>query len=176
MGQPDNIIYSVRRVAQDGPSAYSNGSAGGAVSLHRLIGKVTAIDNNTPATLFLVDVPNGNHAGIIRVSLLASSGGANAFESSRCALGQIVIARTTGVNAVATAATLVNDAVATVAAGAALTSLAYSVGTVSGAVGQTNSFPVRATIVEGGALDGNQCCYLAELINAEGSGIVMTAV
>lgn len=152
-------------------SIYWKGSAL-ATSTAWVIKKVTAIPDNAATDVLTVTIPNGNHAGTLRLTFTSSNGGADAFESTRTASGQIAIARTTGVNAVATAATIDDAAIATVAAGATHT-LAYNVSAIAGAVGATNTFTVQVTIDDSGNLGGNQCVVLAELINTEATGITV---
>lgn len=148
---------------------------GAATSKNQLLIKKTAIADNTATDLITVTVPDGNHAAAIRLTLLASLGtGTDTFESSRCAEGMVVLARKTGVNVVAAVATLALAQIATVATGGTLT-LDYDLGSVSGAVGATNTFTIRATLVATGTITDLQCVVLAELINAEASGVTIAA-
>src|SRR5688572_15568475 len=82
---------------------------GQASQMHTLLVKKTGIANNTATPILTVTVPNGNHAAGIRITLLGSLGtGTDTFESSRIAIGTIVLARQTGANVVATAVALTN--------------------------------------------------------------------
>jgi hypothetical protein len=155
-----------------GADAITEGSATTATSR---IAKKTGIADNTATAVFTVTVPNGNHAAAIRVHAIGSSGGADAFESTATLEGNIVVARTTGANAVVTAAAAALTGTATVAAGAALTSFAYGVSAVAGAAGATNTFDITVTINDSGNLGSNQCVMICELINAESSGVSMAA-
>ena len=148
------------------------GAAGSATTRVVLQKKVTAIADNTATTVFTVTVPNANHACAVRLMFLSSNGSTDAFESSRCASGMIVLARTTGVLTVVTAATIDDAAIATVAAGATHT-LAYSVSAVSGAVGDPNTFTIQVTIDDSGNLGSNQVVAIAELLNAEATGVTI---
>ena len=145
---------------------------GGATSLTSVIKKVTGIADNTATAVLTVTVPNANHAATIRVTLLSSNGGTDAFESSGTAQGAVVVARTAGVNAVAAAATLTLAQIATVAAGATHT-LAYGVSSITGAVGAVNTFTITVTIDDTGNLGASQCVVVADVINAEASGITI---
>jgi hypothetical protein len=148
---------------------------GAATSKNQLLIKKTAIADNTATDLITVTVPNGEHAAAIRLVFLASLGtGTDTFESSRCAEGMVVLARKTGVNVVGAAATLTLEQIATTSGGGTLT-LAYDLGSVSGAVGATNTFTIRATLVATGTITDLQCVVLAELINAEASGVTIAA-
>jgi hypothetical protein len=150
-------------------------SEGAATTATSRIAKKTGIADNTATAVFTVTVPNGNHAAAIRVHAIGSSGGADAFESTATLEGNIVVARTTGANAVVTAAAAALTGTATVAAGAALTSFAYGVSAVAGAAGASNTFSITVTINDSGNLGSNQCVMLCELINAESSGVSMAA-
>jgi hypothetical protein len=155
-----------------GDSFSLGGAPGAATTSHRLIKKVTGIADAVATDVITVTVPNANHAASIKVTLLSSNGSTDAFESSRTAEGAVVVARTTGANAVAAAATLELAQIATVAAGATHT-LAYGVSAISGAVGATNTFTIQVTINDSGNVGSNQVVVLAELINAEATGVTM---
>lgn len=146
--------------------------AGGPTSSRKIVFKKTGVADNTATDVLTVTVPNANHAACIKLTLLASTGGADAFESSRCAEGMVVLARTTGVNVVASVATLELPQIATVAGGATLT-LAYDLSSIAGAVGATNTFTVRVTLNDSGNLGANQVVIVAEIINAEATGVTI---
>ena len=157
------------------PLLYTGASAGAGTvtSAVKLVKKITGIADNTATTALTVTIPNGNHAAAIKLMMLSSNGGTDAFESSRVATGHVVVARTTGVNAVAAAATIDDAAIATVSGGATHT-LAYGVSAISGAVGATNTFTITVTIDDSGNLGSNQLVVLAELLNAEATGITIS--
>lgn len=148
------------------------GAAAAASSLRRLTKKVTGIADNTATDVLTVTVPNANHAATIRLLFLSSNGSTDAFESSRTAQGLVVLARTTGLNVVATAAALADAAIATVSGGATHT-LAYGLSTITGAVGATNTFTIRVTIDDSGNTGSNQVVVYAELFNAEATGVTI---
>lgn len=148
------------------------GVSAAATSALTLVKKVTGIADNTATSILTLTIPNGNHAATVRLLLLSSNGSTDAFESSRTASGSVVVARTTGVNAVATASTIDATAIATVSGGATHT-LSYDLSTVSGAVGATNTVDIRVTIDDSGNLGSNQLVCFAELLNAESSGVTI---
>ncbi len=152
---------------------YYLGGSGTATSTSRFVKKVTGIADNTATDVLTVTIPNANHAAAIKLTFLSSNGSTDAFESSRVATGEIVVARTTGVVTVTTAVAIANAAIATVAAGATHT-LAYNVSAVTGAAGASNSFTIQVTIDDSGNLGSNQVVVLAELINAEATGITIS--
>lgn len=148
-------------------------AAGAATSVYGVVKKVTGIADNTATDVLTVTVPNGNHAAAVRLTVVASLGtGTDAFESTRTALGVVVVARQLGANAAATAVALTNAGIATVSGGGTLT-LAYGVSAVSGAVGATNTFTIQTTLVKTGTITDMQCVVFAELVNAEASGVTL---
>lgn len=149
------------------------GAAAVATSAQKVIKKVTAIADNTATAVFTVTIPNANHAAAIKCTFLSSNGSTDAFESSRVATGHVVVARTTGANAVTTAATIDDAAIATVAAGATHL-LTYGVSAVSGAAGASNTFTIQVTIDDSGNLGSNQVVAIAEIINSEATGVTIS--
>lgn len=147
-------------------------AAAAATACRQLTKKITGIADAVATDILTVTVPNANHATAIRLLLLSSNGSTDAFESSRVATGHVVVARTTGVNAVAAVAAIDDAAIVTVAGGATHT-LAYDLSAISGAVGATNTFTVRVTIDDSGNLGSNQVVVFAELLNAEATGITI---
>lgn len=150
------------------------GTVAAATSSRRIILKKTGIADNTATSVITVTVPNANHAAIIKLTLMSSNGSTDAFESTRCAEGLVVLARTTGANVVPAVAALDLAQIATVAAGATHT-LAYGVSAVTGAVGASNTFDIQVTIDDSGNTGSNQVVVLAELINSEATGVTMAA-
>ena len=169
-------------IAQLGPaafalaagSAFTHGAAAaaGATTTTRIIKKVTGIADNTATDVFTVTVPNANHSAGVKVRLVSSNGGTDAFESTRVAEGFVVLARTSGANAVAGVAALTHAQIATVSGGATHT-LAYGVSAISGAVGAVNTFTIQVTIDDSGNLGSNQVVAVAEIINSEATGVTI---
>lgn len=149
-----------------------NGDSGAATTSLRTITKVTGIADNTATTVFTLTVPNGNHAAAVYLTFLSSNGSTDAFESNRTATGLVVVQRNTGASAVATAAAISNAAIATVGGGATHT-LAYSVVANAEGVGSTETVSIKVTIDDSGNLGSNQVVVLAELVNAEASGVTI---
>jgi hypothetical protein len=152
----------------------TNGAAGAVTSAKRILFKKGAIGDNSAADILTVTVPNAAHAAAIKLTLLSSNGGADAFESSRVAEGLIVIARTAGAAAVAVVATLDLAQIATVAGGATHT-LAYAVSAITGAVDAANTFTVTVTINDTGSAGANQVVVMAEVINSNATGVTIAA-
>lgn len=175
MSRAEIALYQVRKAFGNGAKTIYNGSDGQATSLIRLVGKKTGIADNSATSFLTVTVPNASQSACIRLQLLSANGSTDAFESSRCAEGLIVITRTAGVATVAVAATLALAQIATVAAGATHT-LAYSVTSMTGAVDATQTFDIQTTINDSGNVGSNQLVYHAELLNSQASGITMVAV
>lgn len=155
-----------------GAALILGGVAAGATTRRSVVKKVTGIADNTATDVFTVTIPNANHAAAIRLQFLSSNGSTDAFESSRCASGHVVVARTSGANAVTTAAAIDDAAIATVAAGATHL-LTYGVSAVAGAAGASNTFTIQVTIDDSGNLGSNQVVAVAELLNSEATGITI---
>lgn len=156
------------------PVIGSTATLGSATQERALVLKKTAIADNTATDVITVTVPNGNHAAAIRLTFVSSNGSTDAFESSRSAIGLVVLARTTGVATVASAIALTNTGIATVAAGSTHT-LAYAVTAMVGAVGATQTFTITVTIDDSGNLGSNQVVVFAEVINTEATGVTIAA-
>ena len=153
----------------------ADASPGAATQASSFVVKKTGIADNTATDLVTVTVPNGNHSAAIRITLLAALGpGTDTFESSRVAVGTVVVARQTGANAVGVASTLTLTAIATVAGGGTIT-LAYAVGAVAGTVSAVNTFAITVTIVKTATITSHQCMALVEVLNAEASGVTAAA-
>ena len=172
MKSPADGTLSITNNAETGFSSLLLGPSAGATSSNRLQKKVTDIADNTATTVFTVTVPNANHAASIKLRFLSSNGSTDAFESSRTAEGTVVLARTTGVDTVAASVAISDAAIATVGGGATHT-LAYSVTAMTGAAGATQTFNIQVTIDDSGNLGSNQVVAIAELLNAEATGITI---
>lgn len=141
-----------------------------------LTGVKTGIANNTATSILRVTVPNSNQNAGISIDLVAWLGaGTDQSESTRVASGRIAIARQTGANVVGVAATLAEAAIATTSGGGTLT-LAYSVSSVTGAVGVENTFDIQVTLVVTGTITDHAIMFDAKLMNGQDNGISIAAV
>jgi hypothetical protein len=148
-----------------------NGAAGGALSKQVLLKATTAIADATPTAIATVTVPNGNHSAVIRVLVAATLTGADAYESTRVVEYQVVLARTTGANVVPAISAALGGQIATVAAGATLTT-ALTLSSVTGAVGATNTFTILVTNT-GSVAQVSKVVAHIELINMEATGVTI---
>jgi hypothetical protein len=147
------------------------GTANGTNSI-RIQKKATGLADGSAANILTVTIPNANHSAAVRLMMLATCAHADdAFESSRCASGMVVFSRITNSNAVATAATIDDAAIAT--SGTATLTLAYNVSAVAGAANAENSFTIQVTIDDSGNKGSNQCVVIAELLNSEATGVTI---
>ena len=162
------------RGASSATASIQLGVAGGATAHRFFPKKVTGIADNTTTAVFTVTIPNANHAAAIRLLFLSSNGSTDAFESNRAAQGLVVVQRNIGVVAVVTATAIADGVIATNATGGSAThTLAYAVTAVAGAAGDPNTFTIDVTIDDSGNLGSNQVVALAELLNAEATGITI---
>lgn len=147
--------------------------AGGAAQAITKVFKKVPIADNSATSVIRVTVPNANSAAVLRLTFCATVRNTGAFDSTRTALGMVVFDRVPGANVVGTAVALTNAGIAT--GGTATLTLAYSLTAASGAVGAVNTMDVQVTLVKTGGTD-HQLVVLAELINAEASGITMAGL
>lgn len=139
--------------------------------------QVTAIADATATTVFTVTVPNAAHSAMIKVTLAGSIGAGGAIgvnEATGTISYDIAIARTAGVNAVATISAAYGSVTSAVA-GATTITVAGDLGAVSGAVGASNTFTIRVTITKGGGSSANHTCMAyARVLNANATGITIS--
>ena len=151
------------------------GTSAGAGSEHTLVVRKTGIANNSATAVITVTVPNAAHNAAIFLDILGHLGtGTDASESSRCATGSIVLARTAGVDTVAVASTLEAATIATVSGGGTLT-LAYAVSAISGASSATQTFNITLTLVVTGTITDHTAVVSARLLNSAATGVTMAA-
>lgn len=155
-------------------SAVYFGQEAGATTSKRLQKAVASIADNTDTAVFTVTVPNAAHSATLRVTLagsLGAGGAVGANEATHSISYDIAIARTAGVATVATVSTAYGSANSAVA-GAATITVAGSVSAMTGAVSAQQTFTVLVKITKGdGASDNHTCLALAELVNANATGI-----
>lgn len=152
------------------------GLPGAAVSANTLVKSVTGIADAAATGVLTLTVPNAAQAALLNIKILASLGAGGAVgadEASAVYENQVAIARTAGVATVATAGTAVLTASSAVA-GAATITLTVAVSAMTGAVGAQQTFTVNVTIAHGtGASTNHRAIVVAELVNAEASGVTM---
>lgn len=152
-----------------GADHQQNGAAGGALSKQTLLKATTAIADAVATAIATVTVPNGNHSAALRVLVVATLTGADAYESTRVVEYQVVLARTTGLNVVAAISALIGGQIATVSGGATLTTV-LTLSSITGAVGASNSFTINVTNT-GSVAQVSKVVAHIELINAESTGV-----
>lgn len=158
-----------------GFTALRFGTSGSAGSQNTLLVRKTGIADATATAIITVTVPNAAHNAAIFLDILGHLGtGTDASESSRCATGCIVLARTSGADTVATAATLDTAQIATVSGGGTLT-LAYDVSSLTGASSATQTFTIRLTLTVTGTITDHTAVVSARLLNSLGTGVTIAA-
>jgi len=152
------------------------GTAANAAGAQReIVVRKTGIADNTATSIITVTVPNSEHNAAIFLDILAHLGtGTDLSESSRCATGAIVLARKTGVDTVATAATLTTTQIATTSGGGTLT-LAYGVSSITGASSATQTVDIQVTLVKTGTITDLTAVVSARLLNSLATGVTMAA-
>lgn len=151
-------------------------TAGAATSSTTMLKRVTGIADATATAVFTVTVPNAAHSANVEVTLngsLGAGGAIGANEATGSIKYNVSIARTAGVNAVATISTAYGSTTSSVA-GAATITVTGDLSAISGAVGATNTFTIRVTITKGsGSSDNHTCTAHAVLLNANASGVTI---
>lgn len=155
----------------------ATGVAASALNTTRIRKSITAIADNVATATFTVSIPNAAHSASVYVKLTGSLGAGGAIganEATGSVSYDIAIARTTGVNAVATISAAYGSSSSSVAGGATVT-VTGAVSAISGAVGAVNTFTVNITIARGSGASTNHTahCY-AELQNANATGITIS--
>lgn len=152
------------------------GAASAAATATKLTKAVTAIANAAATAVLTVTIPNAAHSADLTVTLVGSLGAGGAVganEATASIAYDFAIARTAGVNAAVTISAAYSSAAAAVA-GAATVTVTAAASAISGAVGATNTFTVNVTISRGsGASTNHTCLVVAELMNANATGITI---
>ena len=148
--------------------------SGGVTSRVEVNKAVASITDATATDVFTVTIPNASHSAVIEVNLagkIGAGGAIGAGEATGNISYQIAVARTAGVNAVATISAAYGSTTAAVA-GATTITVAGDLGAITGAVGASNTFTIRVTITKGGGASANHTCLAyARLMNANSTGI-----
>lgn len=152
-------------------------SVGGAITDYILTKEVTGLTDNTYTDVLTVTVPNAAESATIPIVINARLGAGGAIGADECtgtAYGQVVVARTAGVNAVGTAVALSNAGSACVA-GATTIATAYQLSSISGAVGAVNTFTIQVRVTKGGGSSAaHKVDVSVDTLNANAAGITVS--
>jgi hypothetical protein len=139
---------------------------------------VTGITDAAATATFTVTIPNAAHTATVEFELtgiIGAGGAIGAHEAAATTSGKIIVTRTAGVNAVASAVSTAFGAVAANVAGATTVTVAAAVSAISGAVGATNTFTINVTITKAGGSSANHICLCyAKVMNANASGVTIS--
>jgi hypothetical protein len=154
-----------------------NTAAGAATTRTEINKTVTGITDAAATATFTVTIPNAAHTATIEFELtgiIGAGGAIGAHEAAATTSGKIIVTRTAGVNAVASAVSTAFGAVAANVAGATTVTVAAAVSAISGAVGATNTFTINVTITKAGGSSANHICLCyAKVMNANASGVTI---
>ena len=157
---------------------YGKATVAGAATRYEWQKSVTGIADNTFTDVFTVTVPNNAHSASLRVRLTGSAGAGGAIganESTQDAEYMINVARTAGVNAVATIGAVVGQAAAATVAGGNNIAVSAQLSAISGAVGASNTFTIQVKVARAAGTATNHTCFgYAELLNANSNGITIS--
>lgn len=167
----------IRNLFSSGTMLLGGTSTGGALTDYFLTKEVTGLADATFTDVITVTVPNAAESATIPIVIntrLGAGGTIGADECTGTAYGQVVVARTAGVNAVATATALADTGSACVA-GATTIATAYQVSSISGAVGAVNTFTIQIRITKGAGSSANHKVDVqADVLNANASGVTIS--
>lgn len=153
------------------------GVPGAAAVQTEITKQVTGLADTVATAVLTVTVPNAQHAAVIDVDvvgILGAGGAIGAGEATRNSRYQVVLARTAGVNVVATASAAVGGAAATVAGGGAITSVVVTLSGITGGVGASNTFDILVAITRSGAGATNHVALVAaRIVNQNATGVTM---
>lgn len=176
-GATNSIDIGIGRAAANSIVRSATGVAASALNSTEIRKAITAIPDNTATATFTVSIPNAAHSASLDVVLTGSLGAGGAIganEATGTVRYNIAIARTTGVNAVATISAAYGSTSSSVA-GAATIAVTAALSAISGAVGAANTFTVNIIIARGsGASTNHKAHCFAELQNANASGITIS--
>lgn len=150
---------------------------GGATVTQTITKAITGLADTTAVDFFTVTVPNAAHAAMIDIEVtgvLGAGGSIGAGEGSRVAKYQCILARTAGVNAVATLSAAIGGAEAHVAGGQAITSVVLTLSAIAGAVGASNTFTIKVAVTRSGAGATNHTAFAtAKTTNQNAAGVTI---
>jgi hypothetical protein len=152
-------------------------AAGGATTRTEFQKTVIAFTNGVAKATFTVTIPNAAHTATLEfefTAFLGAGGTIGTNEAAATTSCKVIVTRTPGVNAVASAVSTAFGAVAANVAGATTATVAAAVSAIAGAVGATNTFTLDVTITRGGGSSDNHVCLCyGKLMNANASGITI---
>ena len=154
----------------------STSTEGAVTSETKLIKAISGISDAVATDILTVTIPNAAHSAGIRLKIVGSLGaggviGAN--EASVVAAYDIVAGKTAGQDLAHAISPVYGTAFCQISAGATITATC-DFGATSGAVGATQTFPIRVTITKGsGSSNNHTCLVVAELMNANATGVTI---
>ena len=167
---------SVSRAGANGVQ-FGAGGTGTTTARTEINKAISSITDAAATATFTVTIPNGAHSASILVILTGSLGAGGAIganEASASIAYNVAVARTAGVNAVATISAAFGSAASAAVAGAATITVAGTLSAISGAVGATNTFTINVTITRGSGSSTNHTCFAyAKLLNANATGVTI---
>jgi len=139
---------------------------------------VTAFTDAVAKATFTVTIPNGNHTATLEfefTGFLGAGGAIGVNEAAASTSVKVIVTRTTGLNAVASAVSAAFGAVAANVAGANTVTVVAAVSAIAGAAGATNTFTLDVTIDSNAGASANHVCLCyAKLMNANASGVTIS--
>jgi hypothetical protein len=155
---------------------YGGTGSGGALTSNRIQKNVVSIADNTFTDVFTVTIPNAAHSGSIEIRLTGTKGAGDAegaAGSTSSTIYLISIQRTAGATTTVAISAASPTIATTIAAGNAVATTAQC-SAMSGAVGAQQTFTIQVKIARAAGASTNHTCFaIAELANANATGITI---
>lgn len=152
------------------------GPSAGASTSVRIQKPVTTLADNTFTDCFTVTVPNAAHAATIKllVSGQKGAGDAEGANGSTSSVEYVIsVQRTSGVTATAAISAAIGSIATTIAAGNAVTATAQC-SAMTGGAGVTQTFTIQIKVARAAGASTNHTAFaVAELLNANATGITI---
>ena len=161
-----------------GVTAYNMNGVDGAVTAGcKMLKTVGSIADNTATTVLTVTVPNAAHSASLEIFITGSLGAGGALGANEASIGEkylVTVTRRAGVNMVAGISSVYGSSGSVAVAGASTITMTATLGSVSGAVGATNTVAIQVTIAHGSGSSTNHTCLVEyESQNANASGVTV---
>lgn len=169
-----SVVRAAANAVNFGPNSAGPGSATSRTEMNKT---VTAFSDNVAKATFTVTIPNAAHTATLEfefTGFLGTGGTIGINEAAATTSVKVIVTRTPGVNAVASAVSTAWGAVAANVAGSTTATIAAAVSAIAGAVGAANTFTMDVTITKaGGSSDNHVCLCYAKVMNANASGVTI---
>lgn len=137
---------------------------------------VTGLLDTVATAVLTITVPNAQHAAIVDLefcAILGAGGAIGAGEATRISKYQLILARTAGVNLVATLTAAIGGAEAHVAGATSIATAVATLQAVAGAVGVANTVAILLAITKTGGASTNHVAVVRYNILGQNAGVTI---